>query len=198
MNHYFNPSENLGHKEKEIEYIHKFTTFYFITDTGVFSKDKVDSATDILLNNLPVLSGEVLDLGCGYGCAGIALAKIYGENISVTMSDINRRAVDLAIKNAKKNGVAVKAVCSDGFTNISEHFGAIIFNPPIHAGKEAVYKMYEDAYIHLETGGRFFIVIQKKHGAKSHRQKLETIFKAENSCVAYSKKGFFVFEFKKI
>ena len=197
MNHYFKSNENLKHKETETEYVYKFTKFNFITDTGVFSKDKVDFATNILLENLPQLSGKTLDIGCGYGCIGIVLAKTYGENISVTMSDINERALELAKKNAKENNVNANIIKSDGFENITESFDNIILNPPIHAGKTVIYKIYEETYNHLNPNGRFFIVIQKKHGALSHKEKLEEIFGSKNCSVLYQKKGFFVFEFRR-
>jgi len=198
MNHYFKSNENLRHKITETEYVFRFTKFSFITDIGVFAKNGVDFATNILLEALPELSGKTLDLGCGYGCIGIVLAKIYGENIKVIMSDINERAVELAEKNAKKNGVNAEIIKSDGFENIGNICGSfdnIILNPPIHAGKAVIYKIYEDAYNHLNPGGGFFIVIQKKHGALSHRQKLEEIFGSKNCEVLYSKKGFCVFGF---
>ena len=197
MNHYFKSNENLKHKETETEYIYKFTKFNFITDIGVFSKNGVDFATNILLENLPDLSGKTLDIGCGYGCIGIVLAKIYGENIKVTMSDVNERALELAEKNVKLNCANAKIIKSDGFDNLRENFDNIILNPPIHAGKAVIYKIYEDAYNHLNPNGRFFIVIQKKHGALSHKDKLEEIFGKENCSVLYSKKGFFVFEYSK-
>jgi len=196
MNHYFKSNIDLKHKETEIEYVYKFTKFSFTTDIGVFSKDGVDYATNILLENLPDLSGKVLDIGCGYGCIGVVLAKIYGKTIDVTMSDINDRALELAEKNAKKNGVNVKIIKSDGFENICGNFDNILLNPPIHAGKAVIYKIYEEIYNHLNPNGRFYIVIQKKHGALSHREKLEEIFGKENFSVLYSKKGFYVFEFK--
>ena len=195
MNHYFKSNENLKHKENETEYIYKFKKFSFVTDAGVFSRSGVDYATNILLEKLPELSGEILDIGCGFGCIGIVLAKIYGEKISVTMSDVNERALELAEKNAKKNGVSVKIIKSDGFENIPENFDVIILNPPIHAGKAVIYKIYEEAYGHLNQSGRLFIVIQKKHGALSHKTKLEEIF--GNISALYSKKGFYIFEFKR-
>jgi len=197
MNHYFNSNENLKHKLTETEYVFKSVKFNFITDSGVFSKNGVDFATNILLGNLPELSGNVLDIGCGYGCIGIVLAKIHGENITVFMSDVNNRALELAEKNAEKNNISVKIIKSDGFENLPENFDSIILNPPIHAGKAVIYKIYEDAFNHLNPGGRFFIVIQKKHGALSHKQKLEEIFGSENCEVLYSKKGFCVFEMGK-
>ena len=202
MNHYFKSNENLRHKETETEYVHKFIKFTFITDIGVFSKGGVDFATNILIENLPELSGNILDIGCGYGCIGIVLAKTCGKNntISVTMSDVNERALGLARKNAEKNGVSenVRIIKSDGFERIPETFDAILLNPPIHAGKAVIYKIYEDAYHHLNPDGSFFVVIQKKHGALSHKDKLEEIFGLENRSVLYAKKGFFIFGCKKI
>ena len=197
MNHYFKSNENLKHKETEKEYIFKSVKFNFITDVGVFAKNGVDFATNILLENLPELSGQTLDIGCGYGCIGIVLAKIYGENITVTMSDVNERALELAKKNVKKNSVTASIIKSDGFENLPGNFDNIILNPTIHAGKAVIYKIYEEARNHLNPGGRFFIVIQKKHGALSHKVKLEEIFGEENCSVLYSKKGFCVFELKK-
>lgn len=199
MNHYFKSNENLKNKETEIEYVYKLTRFNFFTNIGVFSKGGVDFATNILLEKLPDLSGNILDLGCGYGCIGIVLAKIHGgnSNIKVVMSDVNERALELAAKNAKKNGVNVNILKSDGFENITGYFDGIILNPPIHAGKAVVYKIYEEVFEHLNKDGRFFIVIHKKHGALSHRQKLEEIFGAENCSGLYSKKGLYIFEMKR-
>ena len=197
MNHYFKSNENLKHKESEREYIFKSVKFNFITDVGVFAKNGVDFATNILLENLPELSGQTLDIGCGYGCIGVVLARIYGENITVTMSDVNERALELAKKNAKINGVTTSIIKSDGFENLHENFDNIIINPPIHAGKAVIYKIYEEAKNHLNPGGRFFIVIQKKHGALSHKVKLEEIFGERNCSVLYSKKGFCVFELRR-
>jgi 16S rRNA (guanine1207-N2)-methyltransferase len=69
-------------------------------------------------------------------------------------------------------------------------YSCIITNPPIHAGKEVIYKMYEQASISLVEGGSFWIVIQQKHGAPSTVKKLETLFK--NVEIVYKKKGFYI------
>ena len=192
MNHYFKSNSHLEHKNIEIKYAYKSHDFTFISDIGVFSKDSIDYGTDILLKNIPGLRGFLLDIGCGYGCIGIVLGKSY--NIDVTLSDINDRAVELAGKNAELNGVEAKVVQSDGFANIDGNFDTVALNPPIHAGKAVVYGIYQSAYEHLNTGGAFYTVIQKKHGALSHKQKLEEIFGSDNFSALYSKKGFFVFK----
>ena len=197
MNHYFNNNKDLKSAETETEYIFKFTRFKFITDTGVFAKGGVDDATRILLENLPEIKKDarVLDMGCGYGTAGVIINKIYGAD--VVMSDVNERALDLARRNLELNKASASIIKSDGFDNITGQFDYIILNPPIHAGKPVIYKIYEDARGHLNSGGAFYIVIRKKHGALSHREKLKEIFGSENLSVLYSKKGVCVFEAKK-
>jgi 16S rRNA (guanine1207-N2)-methyltransferase len=197
MNHYFSNNKNLKSGEIETEYIFKFTKFIFITDIGVFAKDGVDAATNILLENLPEIkkSSRVLDIGCGYGTVGVVLSRIYG--CELVMSDVNERALDLAERNLKLNGASAGIIKSDGFENIAGKFDYIILNPPIHAGKSIIYKIYGDAREYLTPGGAFYLVIRKKHGALSHKQKLEEIFGGENLSVLYYKKGVFVFEAKK-
>lgn len=195
MNHYFKSNSHLKHKDIEINYSFKSNNFTFISDTGVFSKDNIDYGTDILLQNIPELQGSLLDIGCGYGCIGIVLGKTY--NLDATLSDINNRAAELAAKNAEINGVKADIILSNGFDNILKNFDNIILNPPIHAGKAVVFGLYQHAFTHLNQGGAFYIVIQKKHGAMSHKAKLEEIFGAENCVALYSKKGFFVFEMRK-
>ena len=197
MNHYFNNNKDLKSAEIITEYIFKFTGFKFITDTGVFAKSGVDGATHILLGNLPEISAgaRVLDIGCGYGAAGVILNKIYGAD--VIMSDVNERALDLARRNLELNSAFASVIKSDGFDNITGRFDYIILNPPIHAGKPVIYKIYEDAIKYLNPGGAFELVIRKKHGASSHLQKLKEIFGDENLSVLYNKKGVCVFECKK-
>ncbi|MCL2158923.1 MAG: methyltransferase [Oscillospiraceae bacterium] len=194
MNHYFDSNENLAHKQLTTKYAHKSEKFEFVTDIGVFSRNGVDRATDILLSCLPALSGKTLDFGCGFGVVGIVLSKLYGDKITVFMSDVNNRALELARANAEKNKATATIINSDGFFNIPENFDAIIQNPPIHAGKAVVYRLYEEAHGHLAPGGSFFVVVLKKHGALSHKKKLEELFGDGNCFVLHQKKGIFVFE----
>lgn len=189
MSHYFIEDSSLEHDIKKIDYIYAGHRFIFTTDAGVFSKDRVDYATDILLRTIPALSGTLLDMGCGYGCIGIVLAKTYA--LKLTQADINPSALRLTEKNCGENGVASVVLQSDCFENISGSFDTIVINPPIHAGKAVTYKMYEDSFHHLEDGGKLYIVTLKKHGAESTRVKLESVF--GNCETLYKKKGYYVF-----
>ena len=188
MKQYFQENFNLPDNEVQIS-LEKFGhNFTFFTKRGLFSYNKVDAKSLVLVENMPAIEGRLLDLGCGFGAVGIMLAKMY--NVNLTGCDINRIALCMAKKNAAVNGVGARFFHSDCFDGIRGCFESIVLNPPIHAGKEVVYKMYEQAKEHLAPGGCFYIVIQKKHGAKSSLQKLKEIYEV---CVTlYKKKGTYV------
>jgi 16S rRNA (guanine1207-N2)-methyltransferase len=189
MSHYFIEDKSLEHDIKKIEYDFAGNRFKFTTDTGVFSRNRVDYATDILIMTIPPLTGSLLDMGCGYGCIGIVLAKTYA--LQLTQADVNQLALDLTKKNCEDNGVESVIVKSNCFENVSGLFDTIVINPPIHAGKAVTYKMYEDSLLHLNTGGRLYIVTLKKHGAESTYVKLKNTF--GNCETLYKKKGYYVF-----
>ncbi len=189
MNQYFNHNENLKPDQRTIHYSFKGNSFTFKTDSGVFSKDHVDHATDILLNTIPELRGTLLDLGCGYGCIGIVLGKAY--SLELTQSDVNPHAIELTSTNCQQNDVTSEIIQSNCYDNIDGKFDTIVINPPIHAGKAITYKMYEDSIHHLNHGGNLYIVTFKKHGAESTLTKLSSIF---SKCdTLYKKKGIYVF-----
>ncbi|MCL2286569.1 MAG: methyltransferase [Firmicutes bacterium] len=188
MNHYFIENPSLLTDERVLELEIFDMHFRFLANNGLFSCDKVDDASITLLKNIPSLKGTLLDLGCGYGTLGIVLGKKYG--VELTMSDINSIALDYAVKNAELNRVNAIPVHSDSFANIKGKFDNIVLNPPIHAGKETMYRMYGESANHLTPGGALYIVIQKKHGAESTIKKLGDIFARVD--VLYKKKGCFV------
>lgn len=193
MSHYFIQDDNLKSNQKRLTYSFKNIRFNFITDSGIFSKDHIDPATDILLNNIPPLNGSILDMGCGYGCIGIVLGKVYSLNI--TQCDVNPSATALTELNCKLNNVESNVILSDCFDNIHDRYDIITINPPIHAGKTVTYKMYEDSLSHLNEHGHLYVVTLKKHGAESTYKKLMSIY--GNCDIIYKKKGYYVFNCEK-
>ncbi|MDO4546506.1 MAG: class I SAM-dependent methyltransferase [Clostridia bacterium] len=145
------------------------------TDAGVFSKEGLDYGSRLLVESIPEASGRVLDLGCGWGAIGIILAKAF-PGISLTMSDVNARAVELARRNCALNGVDARAVESDGMAKIEGTFDLIALNPPIRAGKKTVYDLFGQCFERLDAGGKLYIVIRKQQGAESAFKYLETLF----------------------
>ncbi len=148
----------------------------FETDAGVFSRGELDKGTELLLEALPPLHGRVLDMGCGWGPVGISLKK-HDPTLSLTLVDVNLRALELTQRNAQANGVAVEVLESDGFSALSDRqFDWVVTNPPIRAGKQVIYRMFADAAACLAPGGGLCLVIRKQQGAESCVAYLKTLF----------------------
>ncbi len=132
-------------------------------------------------------------MGCGYGPLGLAVAKSESQR-QVDLVDVNELALQLAHKNAASNQVDnVNIWESDLYTAVTETaYALILSNPPIRAGKQVVHQILTGAKAHLKEGGKLVIVIQKKQGAPSARQKMETTF--GNCRVVAKDKGYFVLE----
>jgi len=152
-------------------------SFTFRTDSAVFSRRDVDAGTRLLIDSVQIGPREsVLDLGCGYGPIGLALAGTV-EGARVVMTDVNRRAVGLARKNAEAN--AVRADVREG--TLYEPVAGLVFdhvvsNPPIRAGKSVVHAIVEGAPTHLLDGGSLWLVARTRQGAPSLERKMEEVF----------------------
>ena len=130
------------------------------TDAGVFSRDGLDMGTRVLLEALPPLQGRVLDLGCGWGPVGVALGRCEPA-LEILMTDVNARAVELAARNLRANGVQnARAAQSDGFARVDGDFDAIVLNPSIRTGKAVVYGLFAAAAQRLRPGGEMYVVIR--------------------------------------
>lgn len=165
--HYYTRNPTSGHDEREFSAEILGLSLTFRTDAGVFSKDGVDRGTRALIEAMPPLSGRALDLGCGWGAAGIPLA-LKNPGCAFVLTDINERAASLAAENARKNGAGnVSVVTGDGFAAVEGAFSAIFTNPPIRAGKETIYGMFLGARDRLLPGGALYVVIRKQQGAPS-------------------------------
>lgn len=172
--------------------------FRFTTDSGVFSKRGVDFGTQLLIEAFeePEVAGDLLDVGCGYGPIGLALAKSFPNRL-VQMIDVNERALELARENKRANHIDnVRIYQSDLFSEVGEQrFAAVVTNPPIRAGKRVVHAIFEQSQDHLLDGGELWVVIQKKQGAPSALEKLKELFPFVE--VASKKKGYYIIKAKK-
>lgn len=168
-------------------------TLRFRTDAGVFSKGEVDFGSRLLAETFVMTEteGDVLDVGCGYGPIGLSISASFPER-NVHMIDVNDRALDLAKINAELNKVAnCKIYLSDALSAVTEEeFAAILTNPPIRAGKDTVFKFYDEAYLKLKNGGELWVVIQKKQGAPSTMNHLTNLFGAVET--VDKKKGYYI------
>jgi 16S rRNA (guanine1207-N2)-methyltransferase len=192
-NHYYSSKPEVESNPQTIQFELRGCPFRFKTDQGVFSKREVDFGSRTLIENfeLPETEGDLLDVGCGYGPIGLALAKDFNDR-KVHMVDVNERALTLASENAKVNGVEnVNIYQSDRYQNVKEmNFAAILTNPPIRAGKETVHSILSESYDYLAEKGELWVVIQKKQGAPSAMDKMEELF--SNVDVVAKKKGYYI------
>lgn len=191
--HYYTENPHSKIERKQISYTFHHKTYHFTTSTGVFSKERIDFGSRVLIEafRLPSIDGDILDLGCGYGPVGILLGSRW-PNRQFVMVDINERALSLARENAAANGVNnVEVVKSDGLEALEQRtFAAILTNPPIRQGKKMIYAFFEQARKALADGGELWIVMQKKQGAPSAVDYLRTLF--EDVQIVQREKGYYV------
>ena len=144
----------------------------FETDAGVFSRDAVDPGSRLLIEAMGEVSGRVLDLGCGWGAVGVSLAAA-NPQARLVLCDVNQRAVELARRNLQANRIGnAEAVVSDAFSALEGSFDHVVTNPPIRAGKQVIYAMFDEAFERLLPGGTLTIVIRKQQGAPSAQKHL--------------------------
>lgn len=191
--HYYSRTQSVESDPQFWNYQINNISFRFKTDNGVFSKREVDFGSKLLLETfqMPEISGDILDVGCGYGPMGLFVAKKWPDR-KVHMIDVNLRAIELAKDNSQINHIENAIIYeSDCFRAVKEKsFAAILTNPPIRAGKKVVHDIYEQSYHHLQYGGELWVVIQKKQGAPSSVEKLSAIYKQVE--VVEKKKGYFI------
>lgn len=190
MSQYFDNDNNIKHNKKIIEFYFNDKKYNLYSDNGVFSKDKFDYGTRLLLDSIDIskLSGNVLDLGCGIGVVGIILGTI-NKNINIDMIDINERAISLVRDNLTLNKVKANVFSSDVYSNVNKKYDYIITNPPIRAGKEVVRKFLLGGYDYLNDNGILYFVMRKDHGVKSMIKELESKY---NVIIVNKDKGFYI------
>lgn len=192
--HYYTKSPRSGSDRRRFEAVLRGRRLTFETDAGVFSKSGVDFGSRLLIETADIPDGaRVLDVGCGYGPIGLAIAAAL-PSAQVTMLDINERAVRLARENAERNGIRnVTVLESDALEAVrGRTFDAVLTNPPIRAGKPVVHRIFVEARDALAPGGALWVVIRKQQGAPSAAAKLEELFGADRVRMAARDKGYHI------
>jgi 16S rRNA (guanine1207-N2)-methyltransferase len=147
------------------------------TASGVFSPDRVDLGTSVLLREVPDPpgDGDLLDLGCGWGPLALTMAAL-SPSARVWAVDVNTRALDLVRRNAASLGRAgVRAATPDEVPD-GVRFAAIWSNPPIRVGKAELHRLLARWLPRLAPGAAAHLVVQRNLGADSlHRWLAETL-----------------------
>jgi len=139
-----------------------------VSGSGVFAQGRLDVGTAILFRETdPPAPGRVLDLGCGYGVIGLAIAAAVPGAV-VTGVDVNERAVLLANENAATLGLSDRYTASTPDAVAADAtYDEIWSNPPIRIGKAALHDLLLTWLPRLAPGGRAVMVVGKNLGADS-------------------------------
>ena len=191
MPHYFDEQPGAATDPGEVVLDVGGRTLRLATDTGVFSRSRLDPGTAVLLRKAPPppLIGTTLDLGCGYGPIALSLA-VQSPDSTVWAVDVNERARALVTENAAANAIDNVIVATPDDVPAGLTFDAIYSNPPIRIGKDAL-RVLLDQWLRRLTpnradetagppfrhgagtpfrhgaGGRALLVVQRHLGADS-------------------------------
>jgi 16S rRNA G1207 methylase RsmC len=175
MSHYFTDDELGETHDVSVAWLGK--TLTFLSASGVFSKDRLDTGTRLLIEESDVpANSRVLDLGCGIGVVGILL-KLRDESLSVTQSDVTDKAVMLSKVNSKRLRARTRVLKSDLYEAFAdERFDVILCNPPRAAGKAVIARMITGAREQLVFGGSLQIVAMTNKGGESYAKMMNATF----------------------
>jgi len=138
------------------------------TAGGVFSPDHLDTGTAMLLNHIDEapLSGNLLDVGCGWGPIAIALA-MQAPDSTVWAVDVNQRSLDLTKANAAALGLTNIRACLPEEVPGDIEFTGIWSNPPIRVGKAELHSILLKWLPRLAAECESYLVVAKDLGADS-------------------------------
>ncbi|MFM9876774.1 MAG: class I SAM-dependent methyltransferase [Rhodoglobus sp.] len=190
--HYFSSSPGSELKPRTIHARILGREYELATANGVFSPDRIDTGTQVLLGSVPAPppGGNLLDLGCGWGPIALTLA-LESPHATVWAVDVNERALDLVRTNAAKLSIPnLNAVLPDDVPS-GAMFTTIWSNPPIRVGKNELHGLMQRWLPRLETGSDAWLVVQRNLGSDSLHRWLEGTFPEEFSFVrAATNKGY--------
>ncbi|GAA1077792.1 methyltransferase [Nocardiopsis exhalans] len=188
--HYFDSDPDAASRPSTADLVLPDLHLRLHTDRGVFSPDKVDLGTRVLLESVPAppAEGRLLDLGCGYGPISLTMAS-RAPGAQVLGVDVNARAVGLARRNAAEHDLrnarfavvapegGLAAEGGEGPAPAAEDllgpFDAIWSNPPIRVGKNVLHSMLRTWLNRLTPEGVAHLVVQRHLGSDSLQKWLD-------------------------
>src|SRR3989338_8176578 len=188
--HYFSKQPKSKEILKKITANIRNNNFEFYTASGVFSAEKIDTGTRILIENIIIKEKDaVLDFGCVIGVVGIVIKKSFPAT-KVYLTDINERAVKISQKNAELNDITSNNTLNKSTTgniaffqgNLFESipknlkFDTIISNLPQHAGRKVCFEIITKSKDFLNQDRTLQVVARHQKGGKEIEKKMKEVF----------------------
>jgi 16S rRNA (guanine1207-N2)-methyltransferase len=167
--HYFSAEPAVADRQRTVEFEVDGRGYRLTSSAGVFSADRLDPGTSVLLHKAPrpgpATSGALLDLGCGYGPVAVVLATGAPE-ATVYAVDVNTRALELTRVNAEALGLRIVPATPDRVP-AQVRFDQIWSNPPIHIGKPELHELLDRWLPRLTPDGVAWLVVARNLGGDS-------------------------------
>ena len=171
--HYFTASPAVEAEERAHRFMIRGVEHAVVTASGVFSADRLDKGTQVLLDHVPdpPPTGSFLDLGCGWGPITLALADA-APGATVLAVDVNERSLALTARNAEVAGLDNVRTCPaqallTELRETSRPVDLIWSNPPVRIGKDALHELLLSWLQLLSADGEAWLVVLKNLGADS-------------------------------
>jgi 16S rRNA G1207 methylase RsmC len=166
--HYFEARPAVGSKPRVVRLRVRGLELDLQADRGVFGSKGIDLGTLTLLKEAPPPppTGELLDLGSGYGPIAITLARL-SPGATVWAVDVNERALELTRTNAAAADASNVTVAAPDAVPAEIRFDAIYSNPPVRVGKRPLHELLLDWLPRLKPGGAAYLVVQRNLGSDS-------------------------------
>jgi len=175
--HYFSDTPRSAEKPRRIRVPIVGREVELTTAAGVFSPERLDAGTKVLLDSTPEppAGGDFLDLGCGWGPISLTLATL-SPRARVWAVDVNERALDLVRRNAAELDLSnVHAVTPDEVPD-DVSFRTIRSNPPIRVGKSMLHDLLETWIPRLDERSDAYLVVKRDLGSDSLQRWLAATF----------------------
>ncbi len=189
--HYFSQEPAGDFKPKDITISLANQKVQVQTAGGTFSPDHLDTGTAVLLEHLDQAAdtGNILDIGCGWGPIAIALA-LSNPNAKIWAIDVNERSLELTKRNCERLGISNVYVGRPEDVPTDIRFSSIWSNPPIRVGKDALHQILSLWLPRLQSECDAYLVVAKNLGADSLLTWLQEQFESMHSERIDTAKGF--------
>ena len=172
--HYFTAQPSAAHRPGQVRVVLPDLYLELATDSGVFSPGRLDPGTRLLLEEAPPppASGDILDLGCGYGPIACSLAA-RSPGATVWAVDVNERALGLCAANAAHAGLSNVRCVTPQAAEVPRQLAGIWSNPPVRIGKERLHALLREWLARLAPQAAATLVMGRNLGADSLHAWLE-------------------------